>query len=137
MPTNKTVEDSVTPGHKYSNLNFCAFQCKSNWLTQKSLKKSKHSNFFVSSLFSNTELYFTSYYQHLQSTIGFLFYFTDEIIAATQNTNVIVKYVDMSSQQSVRKFAADILQTETKIDVLILNAGIALSLSRYQSNWFI
>jgi short-subunit dehydrogenase len=42
----------------------------------------------------------------------------------------------MSYQESVRKFAADILQTETKIDVLILNAGIALSMIRYRSNWF-
>jgi retinol dehydrogenase 12 len=59
--------------------------------------------------------------------------FSDEIFAETQNPLIIVKCVDMSHQESIRNFAADIHKTEPKIDVLILNAGIALSLARYQS----
>lgn len=35
--------------------------------------------------------------------------------------------MDLSSQASIREFAADIIKTEPKIDVLIHNAGIALA----------
>ena len=41
--------------------------------------------------------------------------------------------VDLSSQQSVRKFAAEIHRTETKIHVLVHNAGYAGFLKRYIS----
>lgn len=50
---------------------------------------------------------------------------TDEIIKETGNENVSVKKLDLSSQKSVREFAADILKAEKKIDVLIHNAGYA------------
>lgn len=39
----------------------------------------------------------------------------------------------MSSQKSIRTFANGILATEAKIDVLVLNAGIAQSFKKYQS----
>jgi NAD(P)-dependent dehydrogenase (short-subunit alcohol dehydrogenase family) len=39
----------------------------------------------------------------------------------------------LSSQQSVRDFSAEIHHKESKIDVLIHNAGIALSFTNYQS----
>jgi retinol dehydrogenase 14 len=41
------------------------------------------------------------------------------------NKAILVKKLDLSSQQSIREFAADILATETKIDVLIHNSGCA------------
>lgn len=47
----------------------------------------------------------------------------DEIAAESENFEVIVHYVDLSSFQSVRNFCAKVLETEKKIDVLIHNAG--------------
>lgn len=38
-----------------------------------------------------------------------------------------MKQLDLSSQKSIREFAADILKTESKLDVLIHNAGMALA----------
>lgn len=38
-----------------------------------------------------------------------------------------MKKLDLSSQKSIREFAADILKTESKLDVLIHNAGTAES----------
>lgn len=35
--------------------------------------------------------------------------------------------LDLSSQKSIREFAADINKTENKLDVLIHNAGMALA----------
>lgn len=52
---------------------------------------------------------------------------TDEIIKETNNNKVLVKKLDLGSQKSVREFAADIVKTEPKIDVLIHNAGMALA----------
>ncbi|XP_060529320.1 retinol dehydrogenase 14-like [Cylas formicarius] len=49
----------------------------------------------------------------------------DEIVESTKNENVIVKELDLSSQASIRKFAEDILRTESRLDVLIHNAGTA------------
>lgn len=46
-----------------------------------------------------------------------------KIIESTNNTNVIIRLIDMSSLKSVRKFAELINQTEPKLDVLINNAG--------------
>lgn len=57
----------------------------------------------------------------------FLNFQTEEIIKDTGNQNVIVKKLDLGSQKSIREFAADILRTETKLDVLIHNAGMALA----------
>ncbi|GAB0088402.1 retinol dehydrogenase 14 [Sergentomyia squamirostris] len=51
----------------------------------------------------------------------------EEIIKETGNTSVILKKLDLSSQQSVREFAADINKTESKLHVLIHNAGMALA----------
>ncbi|XP_055906046.1 retinol dehydrogenase 14 [Eupeodes corollae] len=51
----------------------------------------------------------------------------EEIEKETGNKNLILKKLDLGSQKSVREFAADILKTEKKIDVLIHNAGMALA----------
>ncbi|KAL1449631.1 hypothetical protein WDU94_002117 [Cyamophila willieti] len=47
----------------------------------------------------------------------------EAIIAATNNSQVIVKKLDLSSLDSVREFAAQILDEEKQIHVLINNAG--------------
>lgn len=51
----------------------------------------------------------------------------EEISKETGNTKLIVKKLDLGSQKSIRAFAADIVKTEKKIDVLIHNAGMALA----------
>ncbi|XP_075147958.1 retinol dehydrogenase 14 isoform X2 [Haematobia irritans] len=51
----------------------------------------------------------------------------EEISKETGNNKLIVKKLDLGSLKSVREFAADILKTENKIDVLIHNAGMALA----------
>ncbi|XP_017040210.1 retinol dehydrogenase 14 isoform X1 [Drosophila ficusphila] len=51
----------------------------------------------------------------------------DEIVKETNNNKILVKKLDLGSQKSVREFAADIVKTEPKIDVLIHNAGMALA----------
>lgn len=47
------------------------------------------------------------------------------IIEETNNPNVIFKKFDLASFDSVRKFAAEILETEERLDVLINNAGVS------------
>ncbi|CAN7944400.1 unnamed protein product [Ixodes hexagonus] len=47
-----------------------------------------------------------------------------EILEETQQP-VIVKQLDLASLKSVREFAEDILRTESRLDVLINNAGIS------------
>lgn len=47
----------------------------------------------------------------------------DRIVYETGCTNVIYKYLDLSSFRSVRSFAADILESESRLDILINNAG--------------
>ncbi|KAJ3643138.1 hypothetical protein Zmor_025866 [Zophobas morio] len=49
------------------------------------------------------------------------------IIKYTNNPNITTKYIDMSSLKSVREFAADINQTEDRLDILINNAGIGVA----------
>lgn len=56
--------------------------------------------------------------------------FSDEIIAATNNYNVVVKVVDVSLMSSVREFTEDFLKTESRLDVLIHNAGVLMSTKR-------
>lgn len=56
-------------------------------------------------------------------TVCLCLYFTEYIINSTKNSNVEVKSIDLSSLSSVRKFAEDINQTESRLDVLIHNAG--------------
>lgn len=48
-----------------------------------------------------------------------------EILQETGNSNVIVLRLDTSSLTSVREFAGHVLKTEERLDVLLLNAGIA------------
>lgn len=47
-----------------------------------------------------------------------------QIVQETENENVVFKLLDLGSLKSVRQFAADILKTEDRLDVLINNAGI-------------
>ena len=51
----------------------------------------------------------------------------DDIVKESGNNNVVVKKLDLGSQKSVREFAADVVQNEPRIDVLIHNAGMALA----------
>lgn len=57
----------------------------------------------------------------------------DQIIKESGNENVIVKKLDLSSQKSVREFADDIVSTESKIDILIHNAGYANTFDKKKS----
>lgn len=50
---------------------------------------------------------------------------TDEIVKKTGNESVVVMKLDLSSQQSIRDFAAQFLKQETRCDLLIHNAGYA------------
>jgi len=47
----------------------------------------------------------------------------DEIIARSNNPNVEVRYLDLSSLATVRQFAKDIIKTETHLEILVNNAG--------------
>ncbi|XP_062717296.1 retinol dehydrogenase 14 isoform X2 [Aedes albopictus] len=57
----------------------------------------------------------------------------DEIVKETGNNNVFLKKLDLSSQASIREFAADVLKSETKLDVLIHNAGFAETFKKSKS----
>lgn len=48
----------------------------------------------------------------------------DEIVKETGNPNVFVKHLDLASVDSIQKFAESFKQNETKLDVLINNAGL-------------
>jgi retinol dehydrogenase-13 len=48
----------------------------------------------------------------------------DEIIKETGNQNVFVKHLDLASVDSVQNFAESFKQEESKLDVLINNAGL-------------
>ncbi|KAG8174234.1 hypothetical protein JTE90_016585 [Oedothorax gibbosus] len=50
----------------------------------------------------------------------------ESIIRETGNTNVVMRQLDLSSLDSVRKFAADVNAAEERLDVLIHNAGTVL-----------
>lgn len=50
----------------------------------------------------------------------------DEIIRATGNKDVHYRNLDLASLSSVKKFAAAILSTEKRLDVLINNAGVVI-----------
>ncbi|CAG4936536.1 unnamed protein product [Colias eurytheme] len=49
-----------------------------------------------------------------------------QIIERTGNEKVFFKLLDLSSLSSIRKFVADILQNEQRLDILINNAGIGV-----------
>lgn len=51
--------------------------------------------------------------------------FTVDIVASTGNNMVEVRHLDLSSLDSVRRFASNINNTEPRLDVLINNAGAA------------
>jgi NAD(P)-dependent dehydrogenase (short-subunit alcohol dehydrogenase family) len=51
--------------------------------------------------------------------------FTADIVGSTGNNMVEVRHLDLSSLNSVRQFARDIINTEPHLDVLINNAGAA------------
>ena len=46
-----------------------------------------------------------------------------EIRQSTGNTNVVVRHLDLCSLLSVRGFAREFIATETRLDILINNAG--------------
>lgn len=48
----------------------------------------------------------------------------DEIVKETGNPNVFVKHLDLASIDSIQKFAESFKQNESKLDVLINNAGL-------------
>lgn len=48
----------------------------------------------------------------------------DEIIKETGNPNVFVKHLDLASVDSIKEFAASFKEKESKLDVLINNAGL-------------
>ncbi|XP_026729815.1 retinol dehydrogenase 13-like [Trichoplusia ni] len=48
------------------------------------------------------------------------------IIKSSGNTNVVFKLLDLSSLESIRKFVADFLKTEDRLDVLMNNAGVGV-----------
>ncbi|KAJ8732345.1 hypothetical protein PYW08_015075 [Mythimna loreyi] len=48
------------------------------------------------------------------------------IIQETENKNVSFKLLDLASLKSVRQFAADILKTEDRLDILLNNAGVGV-----------
>lgn len=48
-----------------------------------------------------------------------------EIIKTSGNDNVIVRELDLASLASVRTFATGILESESRLDILINNAGVA------------
>ena len=48
----------------------------------------------------------------------------EELISETKNQNIFVKELDLSSVQSIQKFAESFQKEESKLDVLINNAGI-------------
>lgn len=50
----------------------------------------------------------------------------EHIIKETENGQVIFKFLDFASLDSVRKFAADILANEDRLDILINNAGVGV-----------
>ncbi|XP_033628128.1 retinol dehydrogenase 13-like [Asterias rubens] len=48
-----------------------------------------------------------------------------DIKSSTGNSEVVVRHLDLSSLQSVREFAQQIIETEDRLDILINNAGVA------------
>lgn len=61
----------------------------------------------------------------LEILTDFLTVGADDIIRESGNKNVVIRQLDLASLKSVRKFAADILKSELRLDVLINNAGCA------------
>ena len=47
----------------------------------------------------------------------------EEVKSSSGNDNIVVGLVDLASLQSVRDFAKHIKETESRLDILINNAG--------------
>ena len=47
-----------------------------------------------------------------------------EVVEKTGNKNIVVKHLDLSSLKSVQSFAEDIKSNESRLDILIKNAGV-------------
>lgn len=58
-----------------------------------------------------------------KNTVASLIFKTDEIIARSNNPNVEVRYLDLTSLATVRQFAKDIIKTESHLEILVNNAG--------------
>jgi len=54
-----------------------------------------------------------------------------DIIKTTGNSNIAVKECNLASLRSVRNFAYDFINSETRLDVLICNAGTGTPFGRY------
>ena len=54
-----------------------------------------------------------------------------DIIKTTGNSNIVVKECNLASLRSVRNFAYDFINSETRLDVLICNAGTGTPFGRY------
>ncbi|XP_050515972.1 retinol dehydrogenase 12-like [Diabrotica virgifera virgifera] len=52
-----------------------------------------------------------------------------QIIHETNNPNIVLEYVDMASFKSVRLLASRLKRSESKLDILINNAGIGVCLN--------
>lgn len=52
----------------------------------------------------------------------------EEIIKETNNPNITIKHLDLSGFSSVRNFVENIKEEESKIDIMVNNAGIGFSL---------
>ncbi len=48
-------------------------------------------------------------------------------MASTGNSNLVVRKLDLSSMTTVRQFAREIRDSESRLDILILNAGLGLT----------
>lgn len=52
-------------------------------------------------------------------------FYSDEIISYSGNSDVVLMQLDLSSLNSVRQFAAKVNKQESRLDVLVNNAGVA------------
>ena len=55
--------------------------------------------------------------------VAFLIFKIDDIITRSNNPNVEVHYLDLTSLATVRQFAKDIIKTESYLEILVNNAG--------------
>lgn len=67
------------------------------------------------------DIYFLIYF----SLIYKYFSYTDEFVKESNNNNIAVRKLDLSSLQSIREFAQQINEEESRLDLLIHNAGTA------------
>ncbi len=51
----------------------------------------------------------------------------EEVKKKSGNEDVILKNLDLASTASIRKFAQDIVNTEERVDILLLNAGVMMT----------